>query len=328
MTKMEFSNILPVYWNLFDRYAELEFKLEGGKILKLSNTDIDFDAQVSLDDTNNSNKATINIYNLPIGLKDKLKKDTVLQITAGYNDGTDRVKDQGIVFLGVIEKIKDTKDDVTINTEIQCSEANDIYQEIEFDITVSKGIKASTIIDTIIKKINESKTLDKDKKISKGIIKLGVDLVYERGKTFKNNLKNILGRLAIDTHSCFYITKKVLYFCPESNSIKDTIFCDNSKIISISDTDMGYSIEMFFDHRMEEGLGLIIEVEKTRFNDELSRKQDNYKITSVEHSINTRDGDHTTTIEIECKTRVEAKEMKEKKEKEDEGKDKTIKFKI
>jgi hypothetical protein len=306
---MSGTYIPPIYWLLFDRYAELKFIISETETLVLDKNNIDFDAQVSLDDSNNSNKATINIYNLPVEQKDKLVKDTVVTITAGYNDGPDSIKDQGIVFTGIIEKIKDTKENVTVKTEIQCSEANDTFQEIEFEITASKNTAVSTIIEKILNKINNTSKITK---ISKGVIKLGKDIKYERAKTFKNNLKNILGRLAIDSHSRFYISKQILYFYPESEAIKDTIYCENSKIISISDTDMGYSIKMFFDHRMEEGNAIILDIEKTRFFDEISANMDSYKITSVEHNINPIDGEHTTTIEIECASRAKIKEEKEK----------------
>lgn len=314
-------------WLLFDRYAELKFQLSTGESISLKKDDIDFDAQVTLDDTNNSNKASINIYNLPVEQKDKLIKDSIVTIIAGYNDGPNSTKDYGIVFTGIIEKIKDKKQDVTIKTEIHCSEANDTYQEIEFEVNASKNTAASTIIEKILNKLSSTEDITK---ISKGEINLGKDIVYNRGKTFKNNLKNILGRLAIDTHSRFYITKQILYFYPESEAIKDTIHCEESKIISISDTDLGYSIEMFFDHRMEEGNALIINVGKTRFNDKISEGTDSYKITSVEHSINPTNNDHTTTIEIECATRVKVKEEKEKKKEKDSknNKDQTLKIKI
>ena len=319
--------IPPLSWLLFDRYAELKFVISETETLILKKSDIDFDAQVSLDDSNNSNKATINIYNLPVEQKDKLVKDTVVTIIAGYNDGPDSVKDQGIVFTGIIEKIKDTKEDVTVKTEIQCSEANDTYQDIEFEITASKGTAISTIIEKILNKINNTSKITK---LSKGVIKLGNDIKYERAKTFKSNLKNILGRLAIDSRSRFYISKQILYFYPESEAIKDTIYCENSKIISISDTDMGYSIKMFFDHRMEEGNAIILDIKKTRFFDEISQNVDSYKITSVEHSINPINGDHTTTIEIESASRAKIKEEKEKQQEKDRknGKDKTLKLKI
>ena len=57
--------------SLFDKYAELIFQIPGNEPLILNYKDIDFDAVIVLNSTLYSNKATVNIYNLPIKIEEK-----------------------------------------------------------------------------------------------------------------------------------------------------------------------------------------------------------------------------------------------------------------
>ena len=143
----------------FGRVASLRFetqKVEAKEgvqavepeIIYLTCDDIDFECNVDLDNTNNSNKATINIYNLPANIKNLLIKNTKVTITAGYEDDNC----SGTIFYGVIEKYKDSRNGNSLRTEIVCTTANDEMKENKIKLSFGKGVKASTVINTVISK--------------------------------------------------------------------------------------------------------------------------------------------------------------------------------
>ena len=285
---------------MFGRIAKLRFETEKAEtkeasIFQLTNKDIDFDCSIDLDNTNNSNKATINIYNLPQTEKILLVKNTKVTIEAGYEDEGAR----GIVFYGIIEKFKDSRDNDGIRTEIQCTIANDEMKENKIQLSFGKGAKASTIISSII-----SKT-----RLQKGEIKLGKDIAYERGKTFNNHIKNIFSRLATDTQSRFYISNSIVFFYPVGEAKKDEIQCIVEMVNDVSETDEGFTIKTFFDHRVEEGTFYNIDYKDESLRQEIKGK---FEVIKVRHAINTRNGSHDTEIEIKTKIKEEEKKVKVK----------------
>ena len=285
---------------MFGRIAKLRFETEKtetkeASIFQLTNKDIDFDCSIDLDNTNNSNKATINIYNLPQTEKILLVKNTKVTIEAGYEDEGAR----GIVFYGIIEKFKDSRDNDGIRTEIQCTIANDEMKENKIQLSFGKGAKASTIISSII-----SKT-----RLQKGEIKLGKDIAYERGKTFNNHIKNIFSRLATDTQSRFYISNSIVFFYPVGEAKKDEIQCIVEMVNDVSETDEGFTIKTFFDHRVEEGTFYNIDYKDESLRQEIKGK---FEVIKVRHAINTRNGSHDTEIEIKTKIKEEEKKVKVK----------------
>ena len=285
---------------MFGRIAKLRFETEKtetkeASIFQLTNKDIDFDCSIDLDNTNNSNKATINIYNLPQTEKILLVKNTKVTIEAGYEDEGAH----GIVFYGIIEKFKDSRDNDGIRTEIQCTIANDEMKENKIQLSFGKGAKASTIISSII-----SKT-----RLQKGEIKLGKDIAYERGKTFNNHIKNIFSRLATDTQSRFYISNSIVFFYPVGEAKKDEIQCIIGMVNDVSETDEGFTIKTFFDHRVEEGTFYNIDYKDESLRQEIKGK---FEVIKVRHAINTRNGSHDTEIEIKTKIKEEEKKVKVK----------------
>ncbi|MBP9967825.1 MAG: hypothetical protein KBE75_02620, partial [Methanobrevibacter sp.] len=188
---------------LFGRVASLRFETPANEasgdtpaveaqIISLTNEQATFECNVQLDNTNNSNKATISIYNLPANIKNLLKKNTKVTITAGYEGDNC----SGTVFFGVIEKYKDSRNNEDIKTEITCTTANDEMKENKIKLSFPKNSKASSIINTVIKNTD----------LKNGEIKLGKDTVYERGKTLNGNVKKIFSTMARTTQSRFFIS--------------------------------------------------------------------------------------------------------------------------
>ena len=284
----------------FGRVASLKFETpkveakEGiqaieAEIIYLTFDDIDFECSIDLDNTNNSNKATINIYNLPANVKNLLVKNTKVTIAAGYEDEDC----SGTIFFGIIEKYRDSRNGNSLRTEIICTTANDEMKENKIKLSFGKGVKASTIINTVISKTE----------LKKGEIKLGDDKAYERGRTFNNHLKNIFSRMARDTKSRFYISNRVVYFYPVGEIKKEEIECLVQNITSVEETDEGWKIKTKLDHRIEEGVWLIIDFQDKNLRQDIKGK---FEVTKVRHSISEK-GNHETEMEILTKIKEEEK---------------------
>ena len=283
-------------WKLFNRFALLEFDIKNEqKILSLTSEDIDFNARVSLNRFSNNNTANITLYNLPKNIRNKLIKNIEVRINAGYltleseniKDNIDNnINDFGITFLGVIENVKDSCDNTTIKTEIQCSEVNYDYKENKITGTYYKDTPAIEILKDIQKK--SSLFFDFDK------INLGIpDFKYERGKILGNNLNNIFYRIAADTNSYFYLHNNSVIFTPREEPALYTITGNPYKIIDFNKTKDGYNISMFFDHRMK--VGCLFDI-KHNSNDKIEIFS--HFISKVEHEINTKNGAQITKIEV------------------------------
>ncbi len=285
---------------MFGRVAKLRFEIaktetQEAAVMELTNKDIDFDCSIDLDNTNNSNKATINIYNIPHDRKILLIKNTKISIEAGYED----IGANGLVFYGIIEKTKDTKDNNSIRTEINCSIANDEMKENKIQLSFGKGAKVSTIINSIIYKT----------RLKRGEVKLGKDISYDRGKTFNNHIKNIFSRLAKDSDSRFFVSNGVVYFYPINESKKDEVQCIPGMIKEVNETDEGFLIKTFFDHRVQEGTIYIVDFENLSLRQEIKGK---FEVIKVRHTVNTRSGSHETELEIKTKIKEEEKKVQVK----------------
>ena len=290
---------------LFNRYIKLIFTLMDGKEtyeFELDTSFIDIETKVSLstniekdDHAIYSNKASITIYNLPLKIKNELLENTPVTIIAGYLDFPET---QGIIYNGIIENISESLDGVTTRTEIQCSEANDEFQKLKYIISIKNPkVKASEVL----KRISEHSKLEFE------IQKLGIDLIYTRSRTYNGTLKQIIQSIAKDTNSHAFISRRKVFFLDNKKPVLDELICDIEKVKNIMDTDTGYSIDMFFDHRMEPNYNLSIKYEGDRFKKSLEGM---YKIIRVEHDLSAINNSFTSRIELEDK--LKSTQVKEK----------------
>lgn len=286
---------------LFGRVSSLRFETPPSEasgdtpavesqIISLTNEQATFECNIQLDNTNNSNKATISIYNLPANIKNLVRKNTKVTITAGYE-----VENcSGTVFFGVIEKYKDSRNNEDIKTEITCTTANDEMKENKIKLSFPKNSKASSIIRTVIKNTN----------LKNGEIKLGKDKAYERGKTLNGNVKKIFSTMARDTQSRFYISNRVVYFYPVGEIKKEEIQLITGSVLTVEETDEGWKINTTLDHRVEEGVWVIIDYQNERLRQDIKGK---FEVVKVNHRINAKQGDHKTEMEILSKIKEEEK---------------------
>lgn len=315
------SNKKEIMDILFQRYARITFtdssKSDNSPpFLILETGNIDFNATVSYDLSKNSNKAKIDVYNLPVKYEALLKNSNV-SIHAGYKLKNSS-QEFGHVFTGVVEKFGSNKNGNTIQTEIFCSEINKIYKDLLFQVSIKSsknsknksGVKASTIINKII---------EKTQKLEPGLtlktpLTLYHDIEYERSKSFNGNLKNIFSRIAQDSKSIFIFNgNSQVEFIPYNHNSLEEIYFDYNRVLEILTTDRGFSITMIFDHRMKVGKKLKGNKVENRFI-KIFPDSTPHIITKVDHSINTSTGTHTTTLDIDSLYTVLEKERNEKLE--------------
>ena len=227
---------------------------------------------------------------MPANIKNLLKKNTKVTITAGYEGDNC----SGTVFFGVIEKYKDSRNNEDIKTEITCTTANDEMKENKIKLSFPKNSKASSIINTVIKKTD----------LKNGEIKLGKDTVYERGKTLNGNVKKIFSTMARTTQSRFFISNRTVYFYPIGEVKKEEIQLITGSILTVEETDEGWKINTVLDHRIEEGVWVIIDYQNESLRQDIKGK---FEVVKVNHRINAKHGDHKTEIEILTKIKEEEK---------------------
>ena len=311
---------------LFNRYAKLEFssnnsfsentsQSENEKSLILENSVIDFNTKITSDLSVNSNKAKVNIYNLPKRLQDVIYEEKkYIQIISGYKLGPKNEKEYGICFNGKVEKIETKKNRTSLVTEIHCSEVNEFYKDKLFQVSIKGATDPKKIVTKIFEAIREREKKEgiKEENMFSVIEPLEFgkqDFSFFRGKTYNGDLKNILTRLAKDTYSIFYFEGKKVKFIPYDvlngqvlESIEKLPY-DLSRIVSVAENDEGYTIEMLFDHRIAVGKALTItnsnsHTENYKKFESIDYNNTPHIISNVEHSVETQSGSHTTTVDI------------------------------
>ncbi|MCP1226721.1 hypothetical protein [Sebaldella sp. S0638] len=311
---------------VFNRFAKVEFIYNDNKVI-FTSEDIDFNAKITLDMTNNSNKADINIYNLPLKVENLLSSAipniVTVRIYSGYDIKTKT--EYGLVFTGILENIDTKKDNNTINSHFYCSEINPIYKNKLFQVSVKNPTKASVIIEKIMEKAN---TLEPKLSLIKPL-ELKDDCIYERSKSFNGDLKNILTRLAKDTKSIFILDNQTIQFIEYKSEKMPKINCDPAKILNITNSDIGYTITMLFEHQMKIGHNLLIKMDGTRFIKNIDSSNDPHIISKIEHFINPKKDAHVTKVYVEVYSKIITKDetlKQEKLEKEKLEKNKIIIF--
>ena len=157
---------------------------------------LDIDFEVKCTDDNNSDIATIKLYNLSETTRQKLKLNQDVSIDAGYREL------HGVIFNGIVESISTSRDENDFITTIEATPNNRAYTNTIINRQFKAGIKASEVIKQIEKMCNF--TMD--------IKELGKDTVYPNGKVFSGRLSNVIPILARDTGTIARFTNTTIEF--------------------------------------------------------------------------------------------------------------------
>ena len=286
---------------LWDRYIKVTFFLKDNEKLIMERNQpvngIDYSPDLSIesnfDTTENSNTAKITVYNLPTDIIKKLTAGLEVLVEAGYwNDGEVN-KNGGVIYKGVIGKPKGIQDGVNKKYEITCDSNNDEYKDTKINLKAGNGTKASTLINTIVSKLDKLKI---------GKIELTNDVVYKDGKTLHNNVKEIFKTIAKDCESIFFISNGLVFFQKTNDINRGTLELDLNKVTEITPNEDGYTIKMVFDSKFQEGYKVKLDL-KNEYEDWEVKGE--FPIIKGSHVMDYR-GDASTTIEI--KSKLEEKE--------------------
>lgn len=157
---------------------------------------LDIDFEVKCTDDNNSDIATIKLYNLSETTRQKLKLNQDVSIDAGYREL------HGVIFNGIVESISTSRDENDFITTIEATPNNRAYTNTIINRQFKAGIKASEVIKQIETMCNF--TMD--------IKELGKDTVYPNGKVFSGRLSNVIPILARDTGTIARFTNTTIEF--------------------------------------------------------------------------------------------------------------------
>lgn len=157
---------------------------------------LDIDFEVKCTDDNNSDIATIKLYNLSDTTLQKLKLNQDVSIDAGYREL------HGVIFNGIVESISTSRDENDFITTIEATPNNRAYTNTIINRQFKAGIKASEVIKQIETMCNF--TMD--------IKELGKDTVYPNGKVFSGRLSNVIPILARDTGTISRFTNTTIEF--------------------------------------------------------------------------------------------------------------------
>ena len=102
--------------------------------------------EVEKTDTTDSNKANISIYNLSEATRNKIKKDDVVLLNAGYVEGYG----EELLFAGNITRVSHAKDGAEVVTKIAAADGIKLLREIKIAKSYAEGTKAKAVLFDLI----------------------------------------------------------------------------------------------------------------------------------------------------------------------------------
>jgi len=217
-------------------------KITAGLVTVTNDLDLEFD--VPFDDDTEANEAEIKIYNLSKKTIAQFKVDGEISITAGYG------KDTGVIFAGVISKVKTRwsgQDKVTTITAIDDQNLKD--RDIE-SISFRANSKASAILKRLVSELNLPLAVFKTKK----------DHTYTEAVTVSGSLVSAIKEYAEVCGVSVYINKRKVYVCSltDGDNLNFTVN-ENTGLIGSPEefeetdsgsTEKGVTFKMLLEHRV------------------------------------------------------------------------------
>lgn len=187
----------------FGRRAEVSF---ADKVIKYP--DLDMELEVEFDTNSDGNTANLKVYNLSDKTINKLKKDTVTTIRAGYKE------DVGLLIQGIIASSKSKFENNHKVTEVAINDNTKAWvKDTHVNLTWSEETKAKKIVKVILDKLP----------LALGDFDVAKNLSYPAGKTLSKNARRALEEIAKDTNSKLHISNGKVYFRPEAKPNRETL---------------------------------------------------------------------------------------------------------
>lgn len=222
-----------------------EAKITCGSVtIKSSELDLEFD--VPFDDDMEANEAEIIVYNLTDSTIKNIKSKSKISIEAGYKGDT------GVIFSGFVSKVSTKSEGADKVTTIKC--LDDMSTKTVEDLTFAAGTKASTILQSLLKKTNTPIA----------VFKIRRDHTYKDSVTVDGDLMENIKQYADVCGISVFVSKGKIYarHIKEGDNLNFTISPDTGLIESVEEFEeeqtaedfkeivKGYKGKMLLQHRL------------------------------------------------------------------------------
>lgn len=223
-----------------------EVKIQVGKLTLTNELDIEF--TVPFDDNTEADEAEIKIYNLSKQTISQLKTEEEITIEAGYNGDT------GVIFAGVISKVKTVWSGRDKITTINASDDMKMSDKDIESISFKAGVKASYVLKTLVSKLN----------LPIAVFKVRYDHTYTEAVTVSGDLLSAIDQYAEVCGVSAYINKRKVYVrhLTDGDDLKFTVTEDTGLVDSpeefteevddedYTETTQGVKFKMLLEHRV------------------------------------------------------------------------------
>jgi len=191
------------------------------------------------DSDEESNKFTLNMYNLSNDTISKINKGLLISVNAGYNNNI------GNILTGIIKKVETNKSNVNIITEIEIQGSSNNWMNAVISKTFTETVKASEILKNITSLVG----------MEIGKFSLKNDTVYQNGYTVFGRLKEAIKSVVENSGSKLIINNGKIDIISKNNENSGMGFLLNSgtglietpKKVNEIDNDAEYSIQMLMN---------------------------------------------------------------------------------
>lgn len=213
----------------------------------INNEELDCEFDIPFDDDTEANEAEIIVYNLSDLTIQNIKKDSPITVTAGYGDDT------GIIFSGLISKVRSYYSDEDRVTEIHAIDQANLKERDLQNISYAGGTPASRILQDLVGMVGLPVAVFAPKR----------DHVYKDKATIDGGLMENIRKYAGVCGVSTYICKGQIYVrhILDGDGLDFTLSADTG-LLSLSefeeeqtaedfkDTVHGYEITMLLQHRV------------------------------------------------------------------------------
>lgn len=166
--------------------------------------------EVTKTDTTESNKAKISVYNLSEATRNKIKKDDVVLLNAGYEEAYG----EELLFAGNISRVSHAKDGAEVVTKIEAADGVKFLREIKVSFSYKAGTRAKNILYDLI-------AIYRKNGIATKIIEPDIDNAeYVSGFAFVGLAKDCMDRLCFRLSLSWVINSNSLIITKEDEADK------------------------------------------------------------------------------------------------------------
>lgn len=209
--------------------------------LTLKTPDLYIEFGVPFDNDPEPNEATVIIYNLTFDTINRIKKDDLLTVEAGYRGDT------GIILSGRVSGIETRFEGAERVTTVHVLDGPSFSESQKVSKAYKQGIKASAILRDLVAALN----------MGEAVLQLPEDKTYAGGYTVNDKTVDAIKNIAADLGISFYISKGKPYIrsIHEADDIRFTLSPETGMIGSPEPIDnngqKGYRVRCLLQHRID-----------------------------------------------------------------------------